>query len=243
MPIVSKMVDYRAVYRAVLNTYSTPISWQVHFRFPTLNTLNPLVLMFTKSPPTTMTVSLYVYGISVIFLKYLPSGQDTLHGGIYGWDRRNWTIVEKTSTSVTYLHIDPADEGFPGTVTALVDFMLWDINRVIIWWYAQATHSVSNDGVLRTTVHASATEKTPIMLTQHIYWLVPRLPKIVCPDSDASPVWIGTWTHSRITALISYLIIFKLIRQQSLTLMETLFLQESSSPPQALRSILGRSKR
>lgn len=47
-------------------------------------------------------------------------GQDTLHGGIYGWDRRNWTIVEKTKTSVTYLHIDEADEGFPGTVTALV---------------------------------------------------------------------------------------------------------------------------
>ena len=48
------------------------------------------------------------------------SGQDTLHGGIYGWDRRNWTIVQKSKTSVTYLHIDDADEGFPGTVTAYV---------------------------------------------------------------------------------------------------------------------------
>ncbi|KAJ8481383.1 hypothetical protein ONZ51_g6041 [Trametes cubensis] len=79
-------------------------------------------------------------------------GQDTLHGGIYGWDRRNWTIVQKSKTSVTYLHIDDADEGFPGTVTAY------------------ATHSVENGGVLHTQVHASATEKTPIMLTQHIYW-------------------------------------------------------------------------
>lgn len=80
------------------------------------------------------------------------NGQDTLHGGIYGWDRRNWTIVSKSPTSVTYKHIDNADEGFPGKVTAY------------------ATHTVSNGGILKTSVHATATEKTPIMLTQHIYW-------------------------------------------------------------------------
>ncbi|KAJ3480513.1 hypothetical protein NLI96_g8289 [Meripilus lineatus] len=79
-------------------------------------------------------------------------GEDTLHGGIYGWDRRNWTIVHKSATSVTYGHLDAADEGFPGTVTAF------------------ATHTVENGGILRTSVHASATEKTPIMLTQHMYW-------------------------------------------------------------------------
>ncbi|OSD01850.1 galactose mutarotase-like protein [Trametes coccinea BRFM310] len=79
-------------------------------------------------------------------------GSDTLHGGIYGWDRRNWTVFEKSKTSVTYFHLDAADEGFPGNVTAF------------------ATHSVENGGILHTTVHASATEKTPIMLTQHIYW-------------------------------------------------------------------------
>jgi len=78
--------------------------------------------------------------------------QDTLHGGLYGWDRRNWTIVAKSATSVTFKHLDAADEGFPGNVTAF------------------ATHSVSNGGILKTTVHATATEKTPIMLTQHIYW-------------------------------------------------------------------------
>ena len=51
-------------------------------------------------------------------------GQDTLHGGIYGWDRRNWTIVERTSTSVTYFHLDHADEGFPGYVEAHVSSIL-----------------------------------------------------------------------------------------------------------------------
>ncbi|GJE96237.1 galactose mutarotase [Phanerochaete sordida] len=79
-------------------------------------------------------------------------GQDTLHGGIYGWDRRNWTIVTKSPTSVTYHHLDAADEGFPGNVSAYT------------------THTVENGGVLKTSVHATATELTPIMLTQHIYW-------------------------------------------------------------------------
>ncbi|KAG6820189.1 hypothetical protein H0H93_004182 [Arthromyces matolae] len=76
----------------------------------------------------------------------------TLHGGILGWDRRNWTIVSRTPSSVTYKHLDAADEGFPGNVTAY------------------ATHTVSNGGVLKTEVYATATQKTPIMLTQHIYW-------------------------------------------------------------------------
>ncbi|THH08099.1 hypothetical protein EW145_g2927 [Phellinidium pouzarii] len=79
-------------------------------------------------------------------------GLDTLHGGIYGWDRRNWAIVKRTSTSVSYVHFDGADEGFPGNVTVF------------------ATHSVENGGILKTSIHASATQLTPIMTTQHIYW-------------------------------------------------------------------------
>ncbi|KAM6492142.1 galactose mutarotase-like protein [Amanita muscaria] len=72
----------------------------------------------------------------------------TLHGGIKGWDRRNWTIVARTPTSVTYRHLDDADEGFPGN----------------------ATHAVFSGGILRSSVYATATQKTPIMLTQHVYW-------------------------------------------------------------------------
>ncbi|KAJ7468049.1 galactose mutarotase-like protein [Mycena latifolia] len=82
----------------------------------------------------------------------LTCAKVTLHGGIYGWDRRNWTLVSASPTSVTYQHVDRADEGFPGTVVVT------------------ATHTLSDGGILRTAVHASATEKTPIMLTQHIYW-------------------------------------------------------------------------
>lgn len=57
-------------------------------------------------------------------LTNVPTGLDTLHGGIYGWDRRNWTIVERTVTSVIYKHIDSADEGFPGDVTVFVRISL-----------------------------------------------------------------------------------------------------------------------
>ncbi|KAG5652695.1 hypothetical protein H0H81_004080 [Sphagnurus paluster] len=68
----------------------------------------------------------------------------TLHGGLLGWDRRNWTLVAKTPTSVTYKHIDLAHEGFPGTVTAF------------------ATHTVTNGGVLNTVVRATATQKVSL---------------------------------------------------------------------------------
>ncbi|KAG2003013.1 galactose-1-epimerase [Coprinopsis cinerea AmutBmut pab1-1] len=79
-------------------------------------------------------------------------GAVALHGGLIGWDRRNFTLVAKSPTSVTYKHVDNGDEGFPGTVTAYV------------------THTVSRGGSLETRVRATATEKTPLMMTQHTYW-------------------------------------------------------------------------
>jgi len=90
-------------------------------------------------------------------------GQDdhaTLHGSIYGWDRRNWTITAKSAMSVTYMYFDAADEGFPTNVTAHVRS-----NIVILTTLAnslpacgfQATHSVENRGILHTTVHATTT--------------------------------------------------------------------------------------
>ncbi|KAI0048896.1 galactose mutarotase-like protein [Auriscalpium vulgare] len=97
-------------------------------------------------------------------------GADTIHGGIYGWDRRNWTLVSSSPMSVTYQHIDNADEGFPGTVVAFV------------------THSVES-GQLKTEIHASASESTPIMLTQHVYW-----------NLDAFRTQTGSWNDSNILA-------------------------------------------
>ncbi|KAI5888268.1 galactose mutarotase-like protein [Schizophyllum commune H4-8] len=77
---------------------------------------------------------------------------NALHGGKLGWDRRNWTVIDKSPTHVSYLHFDPADEGFPGNVTTI------------------ATHTVHKGGILESKLWANATEKTPIMTTQHVYW-------------------------------------------------------------------------
>jgi len=80
-----------------------------------------------------------------------------LHGGIIGWDRRNWTLEAKTDTSVTYKHIDTADEGFPGTVTVFVSCLT--LNSISQLKLGQATHTVTNNGTLRTKINATASEK------------------------------------------------------------------------------------
>lgn len=59
-------------------------------------------------------------GPGVYHIAKNDGGAVTLHGGVYGWDRRGWTLVSKNSTSVTYVHLDNADEGFPGIVTVYV---------------------------------------------------------------------------------------------------------------------------
>ncbi|KAK7044822.1 galactose mutarotase-like protein [Favolaschia claudopus] len=80
------------------------------------------------------------------------NGQDTIHGGI-GWDLQNWTRVDRSPTSVKFRRTDAASEnGFPGTVIVT------------------ATYSVRNGGVLDMLVHATASEKTPIMVTHHDYF-------------------------------------------------------------------------
>lgn len=48
---------------------------------------------------------------------------DTLHGGIVGYDARPWTLVKRSSNSVTFSLVDPdGDQGFPGTVTTSVTY-------------------------------------------------------------------------------------------------------------------------
>ncbi|KAJ7359600.1 galactose mutarotase-like protein [Mycena albidolilacea] len=79
------------------------------------------------------------------------NGEDTLHSGV-GWDLRNWTVVDLSATSVKYLRIDDAENGFPGIVNVTV------------------TYSVEDRGVLSMSIHATASEKTPIMVTHHDYF-------------------------------------------------------------------------
>ncbi|KAJ5481341.1 hypothetical protein N7475_000153 [Penicillium sp. IBT 31633x] len=89
-------------------------------------------------------------------------GLDTLHGGFIGYDRRNWTVTSHSESSITFTLLDQAFEDFPGDVIT------------------HATFSVSTEkspanpkGLPQLTsklVALSLTEKTPLMLSNHIYW-------------------------------------------------------------------------
>lgn len=51
------------------------------------------------------------------------SGNNTLHGGFKGYDRRIWQLQNVLPNSVTFILLDSAGtEGFPGTVSTTVSF-------------------------------------------------------------------------------------------------------------------------
>ncbi|KAJ5750186.1 hypothetical protein N7533_007214 [Penicillium manginii] len=89
-------------------------------------------------------------------------GKDTLHGGFIGYDMRNWTVTSHSDASVTFTLLDQGFENFPGDVIS------------------HATFSVSTEksaenpkGLPQLTtklVSLALTEKTPIMLANHVYW-------------------------------------------------------------------------
>ena len=79
-------------------------------------------------------------------------GNNTLHGGIKGWNSKIWeTDVVNNSVVMTLLSED-GDEGFPGAVIATVSFKFND------------------DGELSIEMKAFATRATPINLTNHSYF-------------------------------------------------------------------------
>ncbi|KAF8607743.1 galactose mutarotase-like protein [Ceratobasidium sp. AG-I] len=80
-------------------------------------------------------------------------GIDTLHGGLTGYDRRNWTPLEVSKSKVVYHLIDPdGTQGFPGTVNAIV------------------TYTLLKNAKWKIEMYANATAKTPILLSSHVYW-------------------------------------------------------------------------
>lgn len=69
------------------------------------------------------------------------NGPNSLHGGVKGWDKRNWSVsathTDATSASVTLTYISPdGEEGFPGTVTAEVTYIVNDKNELIVSYKA-----------------------------------------------------------------------------------------------------------
>ncbi|KAL1747662.1 galactose mutarotase-like domain-containing protein [Schizophyllum fasciatum] len=81
------------------------------------------------------------------------NGTNSLHGGEKGFDTHVWSIVDNGTDFVSFATIDPAgNQGFPGTVITTV------------------TYTLGNASVFNTSIAASATAQTPIMLSAHQFW-------------------------------------------------------------------------
>jgi aldose 1-epimerase len=80
------------------------------------------------------------------------NGPNSLHGGTEGFDRKVWTIADRSATSVTLTLTSPdGDQGYPGTLTASV------------------TYTLDNDA-LRIDYAAETDAPTVVNLTNHSYF-------------------------------------------------------------------------
>ncbi len=79
-----------------------------------------------------------------------------LHGGRFGFGKRNWTLVESTDNSVTLQLIsDDGDEGYPGKVTAQCTYSIIRINQQVHF---------------QVDLSATTTQPTLVNLAQHSYF-------------------------------------------------------------------------
>jgi aldose 1-epimerase len=78
---------------------------------------------------------------------------DTIHGGEVGFDRRVWTSVHQTPSSVTWAYSSPDGEmGFPGDLAVNV------------------THTITEDNTWEITYSATTETKTVVAMTNHAYF-------------------------------------------------------------------------
>ena len=90
-------------------------------------------------------------------LNNAPAGIGcNLHGGDRGWNAYVWDaepFVKGTDVGVVFTHVSPdGDEGFPGEVAVKV------------------TYTLTAENVWRVDYEAVPTKKTPINMTQHVYF-------------------------------------------------------------------------
>lgn len=78
---------------------------------------------------------------------------NSLHGGVDGFDKRRWDVAEKLSDKITFsLTSADGDQGFPGLLLASVSYQFNDDNEVCIEY------------------HASVDKTCPVNLTNHAYF-------------------------------------------------------------------------
>lgn len=90
------------------------------------------------------------------------NGTATLHGGFVGYDARNWTVTAYSNSSITFTLLDTGFENFPGDVITHATFTV-DTE-------VTPTNPKGLPQLTTKLVSLSLTEKTPIMLANHIYW-------------------------------------------------------------------------
>uniref|UniRef100_A0A7C3E676 Aldose 1-epimerase n=1 Tax=Gracilinema caldarium TaxID=215591 RepID=A0A7C3E676_9SPIR len=90
------------------------------------------------------------------YALYKNDGENTLHGGRRGFDKRVWkaeAYEEKGSVAIRFeLESPDGEEGFPGTVKAVV------------------TYTLNNNNEIHCDYKAKADVPTPINLTNHAYF-------------------------------------------------------------------------
>lgn len=80
-------------------------------------------------------------------------GENTLHGGIDGFDKRRWTVKEHSNNHVVFcLQSGDGDQGFPGNLSVEVVYTLTECNQVCIEYSALCD------------------QDCPINLTNHAYF-------------------------------------------------------------------------
>ncbi len=83
----------------------------------------------------------------------LNEGRNTLHGGPDGFSKREWSIVERTDSSIEFLLRSPdGDQGFPGAMECHVRYR-WNASNELSLEYAATTDA-----------------PTVINLTNHVYF-------------------------------------------------------------------------
>lgn len=76
-----------------------------------------------------------------------------LHGGAQGFDKRRWTMEDKTQHGVTFSLVSPdGDQGFPGRLCVFVRYELTQDNQLVIDY------------------RATTDKPTPVNLTNHAYF-------------------------------------------------------------------------
>ncbi len=78
-------------------------------------------------------------------------GETTLHGGIDGFNRKIWKVLEHTENSITLFYQSAdGEQGFPGTLDTKVKYTLTDDNQLIIDYFA----TTDKDTIVSLTNHS-----------------------------------------------------------------------------------------